>query len=601
MLNFPGEAADFANRYTAPVLPKFLTTPVKDLPALLRGENTPVDTGEFPKLTAPNLGDIAQPRNTAEAYGSAAVAGGAAALTGGVLSRVPALLSASGKEIAGELPRLLHEAGIAGAAPGIAVEAANQNTDLDKLGPAGKEIAEAAIGATAAVAAHHFVGTNPIEGVASKLGDSQNSDEAGQVAQAKVRDWRTGLNAKLDALKGEAYGPVGDPTNAAYGRTMFGKVPLDTATTDNTETMRTLGELASQGGVYKDVLHAFVSDMPPRMKGMFDAIAQRNNPITVYPPQAEAAVPKGPLRTLGGGPEISVGPGAPQALQTVPAGGEVGFHIPEPDSSPNLAKPIGTTVGFRAPVEDTMSLRSAVGEWIANPKLMPKGVNEAQASALYKSLTADIGNTMEQYGAGDEWADYNAKASGLYHAGNLLSKIAGDVNPTKDNVTGGKAIQALWGGMRKDSGEIANLRDQVPEAADEVAAAFLRNHPEKWNSLPSATQQALVPNPFDRLVLNSSAVKKPDLVTETSRNREPFTTGALGYGAATLLEPHGDAMGSTSLMSPSAWSALAIAAPPAIRFLGRLKENPRLLNLPITGAIAGGASSPLVSPAAKSE
>jgi hypothetical protein len=250
-----------------------------------------------------------------------------------------------------------------------------------------------------------------------------------------------------------------------------------------------------------------------------------------------------------------------------------------------------------------MDLRSAVGEWISNPKLMPKGVNEAQASALYKSLTADIGNTMGRYGADAEWADYNAKTSGLYHAGNLLSKIASDVNPTKDPVAGGRAVEALWGGMRKDSGEIANLRAQVPEAADEVSAAFLRNQPEKWAKLPRATQEALVPNPFDRLVLNSLSGKPPSPLLNIQHLAEIPSMGSVGYVAGRLAESyaHDASLGATA--PPYALTAAAMALPPAARFLGKVVKNPRLLNVPITGGIAGtavGASpdaNPLLAPA----
>jgi len=706
LLNFPGQAADAINRYTAPMLPEIMTT--SDLPGYLAGQHPPKDlSGTIPSLPTPDLGKIAQPQNAAEAYGSAAIAGGTAALAGGAISRLPALLQAGGKEIVAEVPRLLHEAGILGAIPGVTVEAAERNLDLDKLDPGVRTAVEATIGATAAIAAHRFAGGNPVEGVAAKLGDSANADEAGQVAQAKVRDWRGGLNAKLEALKGEAFGNLGDGT---YGTTMFGKVPLAEATTDNTETMRTLGELSGQGGVYKDVMHAFVSDLPPRMKAMFESIAQRNNPIVEYPPLKEK-VPSGPLRNDNspiinttsedltpqkqGGPAkglegasptpvsalsspaagllappnetpiaarsipsqtnplqqrmatpgvMGVPPGVEssrvQLPSTVLRGGppvgavdpnmsgsrQVGDYIPtydfppppheapsgsttprqdvatrpaEPAYPPKFEKPTPNVIGFKAPLQDTMDLRSAVGEWISNPKLMPKGVTEAQSSALYKSLTQDIGNTMERYGAGDDWADYNAKASSLYHAGNMLSKIASDVNPTKDPVAGGKAVESLWGGMRKDSSEIANLRAQVPEAANEVAAAFLRNQPEKWAKLPRATQEALVPNPFDRLVLHSSSGKPPSPLMNIQHLAEIPSMGSVGYVAGKLAESyaHDASLGATA--PPYAMTAAAMALPPAARMLGRIGKNPRLLNVPITGGVAGAAvgagTSPLVT------
>ena len=677
LANTPMALANLAQR--------FIPTP--DLPPTTPGGPPTKAGGDsdllplFPPVNfGPGFEKLAAPQNAPEAYGSALVSGTTAALLGGALSRLPAVVEATAGQIGGAAPSLLRSSVVGGGIPAAATEGVVRNVDLSGLTPDQQKLAELAIGGASAVASHTLFKGDPVGGVAAKLGDSQNADEAGRVAQAKVREWRGQLGAKLEELKGAAEGPVGEgpgvaPDGGTTGPTMFGKVPLDHATVDNTETMRTLRELAGQGGVYRDVMHAFVSDMPPRMKAMFDAIAEREGPITAYPPKAEKPY-SGPLRpdtspivegersdltpgpvpklakptagllarptgeasivttspapqtnpvqqrmaspdVIGGSPQVvpnevqlpsttlrsssptetvdpgmsgsrQVGPVRPGAKgpQTspnavTPAPGEA------PWPSPEFETPKGDVVGFHAPVRDAMSLRSAVGEWIANPRLMPKGVNEAQAAALYKSLTADIGNTMEQYGAGGEWADYNARASGLYHAGNLLSKIAGDVNADKDTVQGGKAVESLWAGMRKDSSEIANLREHAPEAADEVAAAFLREKPQMWNRMPPATQRALVPNPFDRLTLSLNAAKRPDIATQLAQGKESALSGSAGYIIGDLLMPHGQAEGSTSLMSPGAWTAAGLLAPPVVRQLDKVRQNPRLLKIPAMGGVAG--------------
>ena len=723
MLNFPAAAGDFINRYTAPIVPKVLSTPVNELPAYFRGEKTSLDTGDLPRLPEADLGAIAQPNNSVEALGAAGVGGLTAALTGGTITRLPALLHAGAHDVVGEIPRLLHEGVTGGAIPAVVAEAANQNIDpVKNLSPDARTAVDALIGAAAAVTAKHYAGGNPIESVAAKLGSSQNADEAGDAAKSGAQEWRKGLGDKLEALKGKVFGQVPEADDdATHDTLLFGKVPLHGTTIDNSEMLRTTHALAGEGGVYSDFYHNFVSKLPEGAQTLFDRIALSNSPIEAFPPRRAGApgmqtyrdgavpgenntygpyvdgeairppqgpggvggweVPRGgrseapvggpsaPSATGARGPEVALhttpevdtgyrpnwqfgvnnppgeapqepppsspilqpakrnarghfvskgygvepyeAPGTPQSTrgsespsgsQETPSAssGEVAPHIPEPvNPSPGLAPAEGTTIGFRAPLADAMKLRSTIGEWLSNPRLMPKGIDESHAKAYYAALSADIGNTMDTYNARPEWDDYNTKATSLYAAGNMLSKFAKDTNPERDDTAGGKAVDAVWRGMRKDSGEIANLREQVPQVADEVAAAFLRSSPEKWNTLPPATQRALVPNPFDRLALNASAVKKPDLVTETSRNREPLISGGLGYGIADLLEPHGNAQGSTSLMSPAAWSALAMAAPPLVRFGGRVRENPRMLNTPIIGGVAAtsGAkrSSPLVA------
>ena len=332
-VNAPGEVSGFLNKYTAPFLPKVLTTPLSDL---VRGNVTGSDAGGGGTLPYVDFGPEAQPQNSLERYGTAALGGALTAGTIGAAQRLPAIFS-GGKELLAEVPRLLRESGILGAIPGVAAEAANQNLGLDSLDPRIRTAIEAGVGATAAIAAHRFLGGNPIEAVAGKLGDSENADEAGRVAQSKVREWRGALNAKLDSLKGIAFGPQGEDVS---GANMFGKVPLDDATVDNTQTMSMLHALAGKGGVYKDFFNSFVSDMPSRMQDLFRSIALRNNPIMEFGPRKEvpsSVESAGPVNEIPsqmtGGSTPPYGPNGPlrndsfQALVPAKPPGEVGFAI----------------------------------------------------------------------------------------------------------------------------------------------------------------------------------------------------------------------------------------------------------------------------------
>jgi hypothetical protein len=560
-----------------------------------RANGGPPQVAQIPEIPQVDWGEAAKPQGLSEHLLSAGVGGGAVALSLGGVGDIPAILQGSGKEFLGEIPTLLRQAGVLGAVPGMAAEGANQLVP-DDTPPGVRQGLEIATGMIAAIAAHRFAGGNPFDSVATKLGSSETAKHAGDVVQRATRDWRQDLPDKVEALKGVTYGPI-NADGTDYGNLLFGKIPLDTATADMTESMKVAGGLNAKLGIFRGFPEEFGDNMPSRAKTLFDRIAGQNNPIVEYPPQAEAAKPMGPMRTLGGGPEISVGPSAPQALQTVPARGEVGFHIPEPDTSPELAKPQGTVVGFKAPIADVMALRSYIGE-MTSRGMMPKGSTAAQWDALYKGLTADIGNTAERYGARPEFDDYNAKTTQLYTDGAKFSKFSNDDNPGKDTAKPGQAVSNLWSTMDKDSGDLRTIREQLPEAADEIGAAYLRQNPGKFIKLlktnPDAAK-ALVPNPFDRLALSTSTPETSGLLAEAQKTRqyaEAGSWGGAGYLAGKLFETYNSTHPGTPLMGPFAAAATAAVAPSAFRFAGNLATNPRILKIPASGT---AAVSPLLA------
>ena len=623
-VNAPGAISGFVNKYTAPLLPKVLTTPVGDL---LRGNVTGSDVGgEGGQLPYVDLGDEAKPRNAVEGYGSALLGGALAAGTMGGIARaiptaastfaktvaegVPALMQ-SGKEIAAEFPRLLREAGVLGAVPAGVTEYANQSGLLDKLSPDARSAAEMAIGATAAIASHHFLGGDPVAGVAEKLGKSKDPEQAGGAVQTAVRDWRKGLDEKIEGLKKIEEGPTNsaDPENRSFESKMFGKVPVAEAKIDNVETMSTLHALANEYGVYGDVVH-LRDDLPKNMLETFKKVAEREGPIEVFKPKEEMGgkrsagpVNEDPAQVVRPGPVPPYEPNGPlrsdsfQAIEPVKPAGEVGYRVDVPEGSPTAKPQEGQVIGFNAPLRDAMKLRSWIGEQTSRGLF--RDSTEKQWSAIYKALSTDIGNTMDHYGAKAEWDNYNTEATKLYEAGKKFSKFSKDLNEDKDSAEPGAAVKSLWSKMQSDTSVLKDLREYLPGATNEIASAYIHSSPEGWNRLPQATRELLVPNPFDRLVLNAHTVKPLTAAQETARNREPIVSGGVGYGLAELLKPRGDAEGSTALMSPGAWSGLAMAMPSLYRFGERAWENPRMANIPITGGLAGTASSPLLTERAK--
>jgi hypothetical protein len=573
-------------------------------------EAKPVQIPEIPSM---DLGAVAQPQGWGERLAAAGAGSGAVALATGGAGDIPAILQGSGKELLREVPSLLRQAGVLGVAPGVAAEGANQALNLDAMPPAIRNSVEIATGMAAAIAAHRFAGADPFTSVPAKLGTSETAEHAGDVTQKAVRDWRGDLPNKVEALKGITSGPL-TPEGDVIGDKLFGKIPLDSATADMTETLKVVNTMANKGGMVAPLLHEFGNDMPVRVKKILEDIASKNNPIMEFPPKAAKTAPgvvsagpvgeNPPQMTRGtmppyGAPNYSRGD-THQGLQVVSPQGEVGFHLPEPPESPIYTNPAGTITGFPLPLRDAMELRSWIGEQTSRG-MMPKGTTPAQWDALYKGPTNDIGNVAELYGARPEWDTYNAKTSQLYTDGAKFAKFSNDDNPTKDTAKPGEATSKLWNSMEKDSGDIATLREHLPGAADEIAAAYLRQSPEKWGRLvaknPDAAK-ALVPNPFDRLALSSATGERPSLLSEAQRQNRMLKGAGLGAGLGELLQIYNNTHTGSQLLSPFVAGMAGMALPIAGEGLEHVVKNPRLLKVPATGALA---TNPLLSQPDKSQ
>jgi hypothetical protein len=572
----------------------------------------PIQIPEIPQM---NLGKVAEPQGALEHLATAGLGGTATALELGGAGDIPAILEGSGKELLSEVPALLRQAGILGAIPGVAAEGADQ-LGLKDAPPSIRQGLEIATGMVAAIAAHRFAGANPFETVAAKLGSSETAEHAGDIAQQATRDWRAALPDKIEALKGITRGPI-TPDGDVIGDKLFGKIPLDTATADMSETMKIAASLNSKLGIFGGsggFPEVFGDNMPPRVKSLLDRLAVKNNPIVEYPSKAEVpggVKSAGPVNEvppqMTGGPMPPYGPTTPtradtlQGLQTVPGPSDTGARavgpaLPPMWEPPKFEIPQGTITGFKAPIKDVMALRSYIGEMTSRGVF--KGSEAVQVDALYKGLTADLGNTAKNYGALPEFNAYNTAASQYYADGAKLSKFSNDDNPIKDTAKPGEVVSSLWGRMAKDSGDIATIRKQLSPVADEIGAAYLRQNPSGFLKLlktnPDAAK-ALVPNPFDRLALSSASPETSALLAETKKTShyaETSTWGGAGFMLGNLLESYNATHTGTPLMGPYAAAVTSAVAPTVLRGIGSIVKNPRGLKIPASGA---AAVSPLLS------
>jgi hypothetical protein len=234
------------------------------------------------------------------------------------------------------------------------------------------------------------------------------------------------------------------------------------------------------------------------------------------------------------------------------------------------------------PWSNARQLRSAIGELMANPKLM-KDTNPAVISDLYRAVNNDLGPVAEANGAGAEWKAYNEGSSRMYSiAQNTLSKIVSDPNTVYDKIKPEDAANKFWNAGAKGATDLVNLRSEVPGAADELAAGLLRSSPEKWANLPDASKAALIPSPYARDVVENAMpkIEKSSVL--------PHIGGAflgaeaaesLGHVAAHLL-------GMTDI-DPMVSRLIGMAAPMLYRGTKNIVQHPSQLSVPAQGSLGG--------------
>lgn len=238
------------------------------------------------------------------------------------------------------------------------------------------------------------------------------------------------------------------------------------------------------------------------------------------------------------------------------------------------------------PYEDARVLSSRLGDLIVNPKLIP-GNDVNVVKQLYKSLRTDIGETATANGAGDEWNSFNKEASRLYSiAEGPMSKVATDINPVNDILNPEDVATKLMSAGKRGASDLAALRGEVPDAVNELAAAHLRSSPQLWPKLSSEAQEALVPNPSHRAIIDYAHSTPSSPVTSLRHGAEALIGERVGELAAHALNLFPG--------TPELPGLVGIAAPAVARGLKNVLTNPSRLPYPAVGAVAGNASNPII-------
>jgi hypothetical protein len=242
------------------------------------------------------------------------------------------------------------------------------------------------------------------------------------------------------------------------------------------------------------------------------------------------------------------------------------------------------TAPFESNWNDARKFRSILGKAINNPGVL-KDLPQEQATALYRGITSDLGDTATAAGQGENFAAANAEST-------RLRGIVDDImQPIRDAPTGGQAAARLISQAGKDSTVLQTLQDEgIP--VGNLASHILRANPSQFAKLAPETQEMFIPDEGQR---NS-------LLTEINAGKRAAPGGKLG---ALLGGTVGSAIGGLTGAAaqhfmpelglghaewPAAWAGevLGAAAPGAWSMVRRAGTNPLT---GVAGAVGGNAAS----------
>lgn len=124
--------------------------------------------------------------------------------------------------------------------------------------------------------------------------------------------------------------------------------------------------------------------------------------------------------------------------------------------------------------EDIRQWRTAVGEELEKSLVSQDG-NQAAWKQLYGSLSQALGRTAFNQNAANEWQAANQVSSqGHQFIETALNKIINSPNPAQNTIRAEDAYQAAMSGSNVGGSTLRDIRQQMPAAADELAAAELR-------------------------------------------------------------------------------------------------------------------------------
>lgn len=329
-----------------------------------------------------------------------------------------------------------------------------------------------------------------VNAVADGLGTSTSFQQAGQHLQDSARDWVANVMPSREAA---AWAPV----DAAIAPTTGTPVP---------QLQSALQDINSKGGAAQGLIEQLGSRLPAKLGQ-----------------QLEDLIGAGP-RTAGS--VTGAVPGAPLTWS------------------------------------EARQLRSSLGDALSNPSVT-KDISETDLRKLYSAVTGDLRSTAgtvaenattpEQLNALNAFDGANAASTQLHAFNdNVLGKIITTGNAGQESIKPEDAAKALLAGARKGGTDLAALRQEMPGAVDELAAAHIRQtgldspeyagspvsskFPVAWGpkSLPDESRIALIPDPVTRQRLDAiaSVTQRVQGLAKSATTATPLSVQSMLGGAA---------------------------------------------------------------------
>jgi len=465
-LGFPGDLFNLAAETTGKAV-----APLRNALGLPPLPSTPEPSWLLPtsqmlresRLSAPLWDTRLLPEGSGEKYGAAALEGAGGALPAMALGIPPgaALLSGAGGSLAGQAANDVFPGNkLAGLVAGGTVGAFGQNLLT------GSQARAAVAGATKKLAAAQEAKTAADQAVldhAPVVGGAKIAvDDARALAAQRVADAQAALNTAVEHVA-SVHGTADD--------------------------FQTAGEIAQQRA------RAWLAKDLPAL------VNEAHAPLNAVVPKG-TQVPREELmralvqQTEGGGSNQALidvlSPKLPKVLKDILTGGE--------DAAGVAAVP--------QTWEEAMALRRHIGDTLSNPMIV-KDIPAQRLAQLYAAQTADM-----RAGLGKLPADATTGATpvSLFDAANdassklykfaegPLSAVVASAKASADDPAAGAVVRRLLSEGKVDGARLAALREQMPDAANEITAAALRQG--WWGKLNPQAQEALVPDASHRGLLN---------------------------------------------------------------------------------------------------
>lgn len=228
----------------------------------------------------------------------------------------------------------------------------------------------------------------------------------------------------------------------------------------------------------------------------------------------------------------------------------------------------GAYTGKTVPWNDVRAYSSEFGSQIKNPGDPISTIPDAKLKTLWSKLMGAQENTATANGAEEEFASAKEASRQI---NDVRKKLAPLVKPGVDPED---AAASMVGNAPKGGSALQVLRDTVPEATDELAAAHIRSG--GWTNASPEAKMALAPT--NHTAIDEAFNRQLPKVNLTHALGSEILGSLLGHGAGTLGLAHG---GAPLGMMIGAGMPLAYYGGKAV-----LQQPNRLLQ-PIVGGLTG--------------